>query len=135
MALFRTFLRNVTFLSSPWVPGRVHLPVHRPYTPSVHHRVEHSAMYVHGSHRAQCTFTVSSGRIRWYLDRSFPAENVKVRLRLDRQGAKSTCVCQAKLLKRIKTEFYSSRQKGHLPQMGSFSGPPAKAYSKGKAEC
>ena len=76
----------------------VHLPVHPPpYTarltvPST------NTVYAVERHARCVIFSSVSGRIRWYPDQLITAENVKLRLRLDRRAAISTCVCQAKSL-------------------------------------
>ena len=74
-------------------------------------------------HAARCTLGTQSGRIRWYLERLFSGRNRNVTARLDRRAAQSTCVCQAKSLKRPRIKKYSGRAKRHLPHPSSFSGP------------
>ena len=75
---------------------------------------------------------VSSGRIRWFPERLILLRNVKVRLRLDRRLAESTCVCQANLLKTAEIQFYSASLNTSLPQRSSFSGPAYRAWIEEK---
>jgi len=73
----------------------------------------------------------SSGRTRWYLERPFLAADRNVTASLHRRRLRSTCVCQAKRVKRQETQFYSGRPKHELPQMSSFSGPARKVFNEG----
>ena len=79
---------------------------------------------------ATCTFRTSSGRIRWYQDGYSLLEHRNVTARLHRRRPGTTCVCQAKCLKRSETQFYSARVKGHLPQRSSSSGPEHKVFNQ-----
>ena len=88
------------------------------YTPPCTHRV----------HTARCSSmpvgdprAVGLGGFQISLSQ---LEYRSVTARLDVPLGKTTCVWQAKSIKRSRFQFYSSSQKGHLPQSSSFSGPP-----------
>ena len=75
---------------SEFLLGQVYGQVYPPCTPLRVHRWTVTwrplpAVRLPRAASATCTFDEASGRIRWYQERSFSAENVKVRLWLDRR--------------------------------------------------
>jgi len=60
----------------------------------------------------------------------FRLEYRNVTGRLDRRRGLTTCVWQAKRLKRRISQFYSASIKGHLPQCSGFSVRPDPVYSE-----
>ena len=113
---FLTFLALLLFLRVPWL-----------CTPSVHPSMYTTRVYT-TCHTARA-MRVSVERPRAVGLGGFrigfiEVEYRNVTARFDRQRSITTCVCQAKSLFCYKSVFYSARSKGHLPQSGSFSGPP-----------
>ena len=110
-------------------------PVH----PAVHHRTwPHSANGAHVPHRSTCSMYTLGRRavgLGGFRNQFLRVKTCASSSRLDRRGSKTTCVWQAKQLKRLTSQFYSARLKCQLPEISSFSGPP-EAESNGQAlEC
>jgi len=112
-------LRKACFQGTLAVYTPVHPSVYPPATPT-------SLLCHHGYHvrHARCVIkhdrAVGLGAFRIVFIRVAPRN---VTARLDRRLAQTTCVCQAKSIKRIKRQFYSGTSKRVLPQRSSFSGP------------